>query len=514
MPEDKPHYLDRELPPDPAVLLRSLRGIGYSVEDAVADIVDNSIAARAQNVDIWLHSLEHDLVVDMGDDGEGLTREELMIALTLGARERDPDLTRRDHDLGRFGLGLKTASFSVAQRLSVYAMKDGVACGAAWDLATVARTGRWRLSPLSELESAELSSRLSDRSAGTVVRWSRVDRLQQTPGGSRAVGVARLEERLRRHLGMTYHRFLDGLDADGTAIPRTSISINGRAIAGWNPLLPFVDRPELVQFGEVRMAHGIRVEYAVLPPEVQMHAEERDQATLEGRRLTDMQGFYVYRGNRLVCFANWLGLPGYGSGRWNKDSSTQLARIAVDLTNADDEEWSLDVRKSRVTPPERVRPALIEIGAEARARSRSRIFGRSGSARNEGPDPRSESLWTMEQGRLQINREHPLVSSIVGSTDGIPKAVLVAVRSLLRQLESSPALVAFVSEQGARDGGANPPPPEVLDDADFGEALDLARFLLRSGRSLASVLAIASEDPRYGNNPDLLERLRARLETR
>jgi hypothetical protein len=312
---------------------------------------------------------------------------------------------------------------------------------------------------------------------------------------------------------MTYHRFLDGLDADGTSIDRATIALNGRHVTAWNPLVPFSERPELVELGEVRNAHGIRVEYAVLPPEAQLKAQERDQATLEGRRLTDMQGFYVYRGNRLVCFASWLGLPGYGRGRWNKDTSTQLARIAVVLTNADDEEWSLDVRKSRVSPPERVRPALVEIGTEARALARARIFGRTGGARHEGPDPRAVSLWTLEQGCLQINREHPLVASIVSPTEATPKALRAAVRSLLRQLETSPSLVAVVSEPSARDPSASARLPEVLDDADFGEALELGRFLLRSGQSLTSVVAIASEDPRYGSNPGLLERLRGRLET-
>jgi hypothetical protein len=504
--------VEQELPPDPGVLLKSLRGIGYSVEDAVADIVDNSLSAGARSVEIQVRDVHDDVVIDIVDDGTGLSTEELLIALTLGARERDPGLTRREQDLGRFGLGLKTASFSVAKRLALYGTRDGRATGAAWDLEAVSRSRQWLLSKLTEDEHKELASALSNNRSGTVVRWSKTDRLGLSTTKIRSVALAVLEERLRRHLGMVYHRFLDGCDAEGQSIDQLSLLLNGRPVRGWNPLVPFTDRPELVELGEVRRSHGMRVEYAVLPPDTLLLAEERLQATIDGRRLTDMQGFYVYRGNRLVCFASWLSLPGVGRGRWNKDSSTQLARIAVDLANTSDEEWSLDVRKSRVSPPERDRPVLVEVGAEARLRSRSRIFGRSAAREKHSIAP-VPSLWALDQGCLRINRDHPLVSAIVNpAAEASPRALRAAVRSLLRQLEASPSLVALVSEPigGTRDGV--PETANTLDDADFGEALDLGRCLIRSGTPMKTVLEVASEDPRYREDPALLERLRARLE--
>jgi len=505
--------LDRELPPDPGVLLKSLRGIGYTVEDAVADIIDNSLSACARHIDIVLRSVAEDVVVDIVDDGAGLTQDELLVALTLGARERDPGLTRREQDLGRFGLGLKTASFSVAQRLTLFATKDGKSTGAAWDLEEVARSGKWLLSPLSDKENAELAGLLAGKPSGTVVRWSRTDRLGLTGATGKTVALAVLEERLRQHLGMVYHRFIDGLDSDGLPVDQVVISVNCRPVLAWNPLVPFSDRPELVQLGEVRNAPGLRVEYAVLPPDAQLLPGERLQATVAGLRLTDMQGFYVYRGNRLVCFASWLNLPGAGGGRWNRESSTQLARIAVDLSNASDEEWSLDVRKSRVSPPERVRSVLVEVGTEARAISRARIFGRS----RQNPSPMEDltvpSLWALDQGRLQINRGHPLVAAVVNPAEASPKALRAAIRSLLRQLETSPSLVALVAEPGHQDGASEAQVGGVLDDSDFGEALDLGRCLLRASTPMKVVLEIAAEDPRYRANPGLLERLRLKLET-
>lgn len=501
-----------ELPPDPDVLLRSLRGIGYSVEDAVADVVDNSLSAGASQVGIWIRDAQGDVIVDIVDDGDGLSRSDLLIALSLGAQERDSALVRNARDLGRFGLGLKTASFSVAKRLSVLGRKGGVDAGAAWDLEVVRRTRKWQLSALSPEDFEQLSGRLGARPSGTAVRWSNTDRLQPAPGTDRLSALSSLERRIRGHLGMIFHRFISGLDPDGQEIPQAHVTLNDLAIDAWNPLLPLTERPHLVEFGEVKHHGDVRLEYAILPPDTQMNAEERKQASPPGRRLTDMQGFYVYRANRLVCPASWLNLPGSGRGRWNKESATQLARISVDLTNASDEEWSLDVRKSRVSPPDRHRSVLVNAGNGARARSKSRIFGRRGPTTEPTIDQPLLSLWTLNAGQLQISRDHPLVRSIIEpGTDASPRTLQSSVRSLLRMLETSPALVALVAEPAA-DATPASGSPEVLDDADFGEALDLATCLRRGRVPLKTVLEIVSEDPRYRNNPALLERLRARLE--
>jgi hypothetical protein len=513
VPERQIGFSRRRLPPDPAVLLRSLRGIGYSVEDAVSDIVDNSLSAGAKTIDVRLRDRGDDVTVDVVDDGRGLTRDELLIALTLGATERDPGLSRREEDLGRFGLGLKTASFAVAQRMSLFTRRDDHADGAAWDLSEVARTREWLLSDLGEQERTELESLLGS-SSGTVVRWSKTDRLGM-PDRDRAAALGRLIERLRQHLGMVYHRFIEGTDAEGLGLPEGPVSIRvcGETVTAWNPLVPFSNRPEFVELAsQPRIGPGIRVEYAILPPDTQLLAEEREEATLRGRRMTDMQGFYVYRANRLVCFASWLNLPGAGRGRWNKESPTQLARIAVDLTNESDVLWSLDVRKSRVVPPENARMVLVEVGTEARARSRARIFGRTGSGGAAQHAQELPSLWRLDEGRLQVNREHPLVVAVVSPTDTGHATLRAAVRSLLRQLETSPALTALVAEPTSREASALPVQPDVMDDADFGEALDLGRCLIRSGTPMAVVLEIAGTDPRYATNPDLLNRLKARLE--
>lgn len=513
---------DEELPPDPAVLLRSLRGIGYSLEDAVADIVDNGLAAGATRIAITLTDRDTDIVVEILDNGSGLDVDSLRCALRLGAKERDPGLLRRSNDLGRFGLGLKTASFSVAKRLLVATSQESYRGAAVWDLDDVERQGRWQLSRPSEEEESALNRSLPIGAVGTLVRWSKSDRLGPKGAGSRTAALAMALDRLRGHLGMVFHRYLDGLDGEGDPLPRLTISINGQEVRPWNPLVPFYRNAERVEFGEARKAPGVRVEYAVLPPIEMLSPSERVEAAPDGRRMADMQGFYVYRVNRIVTFADWLGLPGHGSGRWNKEQSTQLARVAVDITNTSDDDWGLDVRKSRVSPPDRDRPTLEAVGTEARARSRARIFGRSartgqGQAQTPAELP---VLWSLEAGAPRITRHHPLVESLLNPKHGTTvSAMRAAARGLLRQLENSPALVSLLAEptddeDGADASAASTPAAAaaILDEADLADAVDLGSALLRGGAAIDVVIAVLSDDPRIGKRDEILGILRRRLE--
>jgi len=312
---------------------------------------------------------------------------------------------------------------------------------------------------------------------------------------------------------MVFHRFLNGLDADSLPLQNLALTVNRTPVVGWDPLVPFSTRPERVELGEVRLAQRVRVEYAVLPPEEHLNAQDRKEACLDGRRMTDMQGFYVYRANRLVCFANWLGVPGHGNGHWNKDSSTQLARVAVDITNDVDDDWALDVRKSNVAPPERDRQVLVEVGHEARARSRARIFGRV-LKNQQSPTTETRTLWSLDGGLPRIARDHPLVEALLTCRPGTtPSGVRAAIKSLLRQLETSPTLVSLLAEPSTPS--SDPPPvsnPQVFDATDVEDAVELGKSLLHGGVDFETVLGLIRNDPRFGANDALTNGLRQRLE--
>ena len=135
-----------EVPPEPQ-LMESMRAVGYTLQTAIADIVDNSISAKARNVDIYFNSARPDHLAII-DDGDGMTSDEVKRAMQLAGRSST--VPRSHTDLGRFGLGLKTASLSQCRALTVISRKHGKSSGYTWSLDHLAKVGRWALIELSD----------------------------------------------------------------------------------------------------------------------------------------------------------------------------------------------------------------------------------------------------------------------------------------------------------------------------------------------------------------------------
>ena len=130
------------VPPDPALVLESLRSIGYSLETAVADIIDNSISAGARH--IHFDTVSDGEYIMISDDGRGMSESELINALKLGSA--DPLEDRNVSDLGRFGLGLKLASLSHCRKLTVASKSaDSPVSIRQWDLDVIRNSGEWVL---------------------------------------------------------------------------------------------------------------------------------------------------------------------------------------------------------------------------------------------------------------------------------------------------------------------------------------------------------------------------------
>ncbi len=136
-------------PPVASTLLEAMRAFGYSFEAAVADLVDNAIAASARSVDVFFPP-RGDAYLAIRDDGIGVTQSELVAAMRHGSRSTlDP---RTERDLGRFGLGLTTASLSQARKLTVATKKGALVSGAEWDLHEVAPLQDWALLALDDAD--------------------------------------------------------------------------------------------------------------------------------------------------------------------------------------------------------------------------------------------------------------------------------------------------------------------------------------------------------------------------
>jgi hypothetical protein len=207
-----------------------MRAVGYTVEAAVADIVDNSISADAKNITIEYDASDNPYVAIL-DDGEGMTPAELTEAMRHG---RNPSDTRDPKDLGRFGLGLKTASLSQCRRLTVVSVKEGVISARAWDLDVVQDTEKWVIviPSKNEIQELPLSTQLSQFQSGTLVVWQQLDRL--IAGSNRPQAEMTLKfHAMESHLALVFHRFKQ---REGNN-PAVNIELNGRPLPARDPFL-------------------------------------------------------------------------------------------------------------------------------------------------------------------------------------------------------------------------------------------------------------------------------------
>jgi hypothetical protein len=415
----------RNAPPRAAALIESLRGLGYSAATAIADIIDNSIAAACTAVELHFEWAGSDSWISILDNGRGMTPDVLDQAMRLG--DRNPLEQRSAKDLGRFGLGLKTASFSQARRLTVASRAAGGPTDCLrWDLDLLAVPGDegWHLLEGPEPGSVDRLSPLSQHESGTIVLLEKLDRLV-TPGFT-SDDFLDLIDGVERHLSMIFHRFLEG------ANPRLTIRINGAPVSPWDPFMAGHPSKPWTQ-PEVRLptSSPVTIQCHVLPHKDKLTPREYELAA-GPQGWTAAQGFYVYRSERLIVAGSWLGLG--GARQWIKDEAHRLARIRLDITNNSDAAWKLDIRKSTARPPVELRPVLTRLGSDARSRARQ-VFAHRGrmSPRVPAQEPIALAWEANRSGRgtrYRISREHEAVRSVFDLAPHLAPEIEVMLRLL------------------------------------------------------------------------------------
>jgi|GEM_PF-929239 len=392
----------RSAPPRASAMIEALRGLGYSTATALADIIDNSVSADARNVALTFGWDGERSNVTLLDDGDGMDAAALDLAMRLG--ERSP-LDKRDAgDLGRFGLGLKTASFSQCRRLTVASTKGDELHCLRWDLDVLAASADdgWHLLEGPAEGSERLLSPLADIAKGTLVLWECLDRIV-TPGFGEQ-DFLDLVDTVERHLAMVFHRYLEG------SRPRLRLTLNGRPVAPWDPFLS--GHPATYSSPVVRLPSAggdIEVQCHVLPHKDRLGIDEAESAG-GPHGWTAQQGFYVYRNERLLVAGSWLGL---GQGRsWTKEEAHRLARIRLDIPNSADAAWKIDIRKSTARPPVGLRAALTRLAEDARSRAR-KVFAHRGQPIRVGGAQPVVQAWRAEHFkggmRYRIDDSHPAV---------------------------------------------------------------------------------------------------------
>ncbi len=411
-------------------MFESLRGLGYAPATALADLVDNSIAVNSGEVTIQLEWAGAESWVRIVDDGDGMDDAALEAGMRLGAR--DPRADRAAQDLGRFGLGLKTASLSQARRLTVASRHNGgpIVC-LRWDLDLIGQepNAEWPLLEGSAPGSEYLLAPLEHIEHGTVVLWEKLDRI--VTDGFTATDMIELAGHVEAHLAMTFHRLIDGPE------PQLRLLLNGRAVKHWDPFL-VGHAGKALESPEYRILHtmGVTVQCHVLPHRDMLKLAEQETAAGPGGWL-QQEGFYVYRNRRLLLAGGWLGL-GDGGKPWLRDEAHRLARVRLDIPNSADAEWKINVLKSSASPPVRLRPQLHRLASETRETAR-RVFAHRGHI-TPVTSNRSNAVadaWQVRRSAhgtsYRIARDHDLVASILQRAGPLKSDIL----ALLRLIEET-----------------------------------------------------------------------------
>ena len=484
-PDHQPQLL--EVIPDPISLMESMRAVGYSLESAIADLIDNSISAQAAQVHIQYDATSPEPYVAILDDGYGMTPDQLTNAMRHGSS--NPSDARHPDDLGRFGLGLKTASLSQCRKLTVISKREETVSARQWNLDVVQDEGRWVVvvPGESELRTLPLYKRLIEQANGTLVIWQELDRLISGAVDPQKEMTTRLSP-LMEHLALVFHRFAK---AEGSC-PATRITINGLPVPERDPFLAKNHFRQPLEGQVIRHELGnVQIQPFVLPPISNLSPDEIELAGgREGLRGT--QGFYVYRNRRLVIWGTWFRLV-------PKEEFYKLTRIQVDIPNTFDELWALDIKKSAAYPPEVIRERPRPLSVHFAGVSKKTITARGGRTMLQDYPPAWCRLEPSRHSfRYEVNNDHPMVQRLADSLDEPGKRMLDTLFSLLE--ESLPLEAIYSDMCGDQRGGQ---------EQEVERLLALAQSIkdclpdLEIGQLLAM-------DP-FVRHPDLHEQLRKEL---
>jgi len=417
-----------EILPDPGSLIESLRGFGYTLPTALADLVDNSLAAGAKKISIEVDSGNKPYIA-VCDNGSGMDLNHLLEAMKFGGF--GPTQARKLNDLGRFGLGLKTASLSQGQVVTVITrVKGGKSIVRKWDLPHIRKTGRWSLLQDLSPESKQFQKIIETQDSGTAVVIEQLDRtsfLQVAPTDLDE-HVGHVLDAVREHLAMVFHRFIEaGIE----------LRLGQSRLQAWDPFLRSKSTqlpPEKLHCGAIK----ISVTPFILPHHSKLTDDEHRLAS-GPQGWNAHQGFYVYRCDRLIVPGTWLNLS------LRKEEHFKLARIALDLPNTLDGDWQLNVMKSHVAAPAFLRDALKRISGDVR-RQAAQVYRHRGERELPQIQAAERFVWKRQNARggvrYCVDRSHPVIRSLLHT--GCDHEELL--ETVLKLVESTVPIASMLQE--------------------------------------------------------------------
>lgn len=412
------------LPPSASTLSASMRDLGYSLETAVADLLDNSISAEATIIQIFCDLTQHSPILAVIDNGKGMNVDELVEAMRYGSS--GPAEQRLPSDLGRFGLGLKTASLSQCRCLTVVSAQNNVLHSAEWDLNLIDKEDDWLISILDDEEIEKLPFVEMLGKNGTLILWRDLDRLLEDVTGPKQQEVINEKlDALGKHLSLVFHRYLSG---EIRGRKKLTVFVNGHNLEAFDPFCRSNSATQRLPEEIIRI-DGVRVKMQpyILPHHSKLSATEYDYYQSRSDFISN-QGAYIYRDGRLMAWGDWFRLI-------PKGENTKLARVQIDFPTKLDESWTIDIKKSRANPPLQVRNRLKQVIGKISDRSTTVHRGRGKKLFDEINTPVWERYADQGQIRYSLNRKHPLVVALeTNLEDGARNSLDILLEAIVASL--------------------------------------------------------------------------------
>ncbi|MDC0133858.1 ATP-binding protein [Acidimicrobiia bacterium] len=423
-----------DVTPSPVDLIRSIAEQGYTLQASLADLVDNSISANATAIDILVCAEREPFKVFIADNGVGMSEHELSAAMRLPSQS--PLDQRRTNDLGRFGLGMKTASFAQTRRFTVLSKKAGEQkySGRTWDL-SVLEQGEWKIVVNSRDEITKLLSKYREESrsrdnelagfeANTLVIWDGLHKFEEfiSEQDRESTLNKEIKEVTAGYLSIVFHRFIE------RSKHSVRLRLNNVVLPPFNPFP--IEEKDLREIEPLRRSYNndtISVTGYILPSRAISESRGASKWTTKHLSLIDMEGMYIYRSDRLISFGGWSSLA-------KKTARHNLARLRVDIGNNSDLHLHLNVAKSQFKIPDDLRPRIASYIKDLKEEAYKEYHNRSVRRPADPLGDQQDFLKlvpTSNGSVFEINHNFPLYKL---ATKGITKHQKTSMKTLLRML--------------------------------------------------------------------------------
>lgn len=439
----KDNYTDichEDANPNPEFLIKSIAEQGYSLESALADLMDNSVSAEADRIEILINTEKEPFNLFLTDNGNGMDEKEL--SLNLKFPSNSPETKRPGHDLGRFGLGLKTASFSQTRRFTVISRKKGteIFAGRTWDVEYLRLTGSWRIIVNTEKEISDyieeynqLSENHLNKSVdffpNVVVVWQGLYKFEDYLDQENRIAALQKEitEITSEHLSVVFHRFMERESSP------LSIRVNNALLKSFNPFPVEIPDFRAIDYKTKSFQEEIiKLEGFVLPSRSLDESKDGISPWVTSEKsLMDMEGIYIYRADRLIRFGGWHGII-------KKMPRLQLARLRVEIGNGADHLIHLNVAKSQIVIPHDLKQAFLRYVIELRKEAEKEFFNRVNPVFPGSKKEVQETLFrkraTAKGGILELNHNYLLIKELKSS---LTKKQEILLAMLIRMINTT-----------------------------------------------------------------------------